>query len=115
MLLISDGDDWTKNVPKVEYPFIQTIYGWYGTSRDVENVHLPGEKHDFGPSKRQAAYAFLIRHLGLSNTAMMKSGIVDEEGSAVLPVEDLTVFNDAHPRPAGAVSGDDAIMNLLKW
>jgi len=45
----------------------------------------------------------------------MKGDMVDEEGSAVLPVEDLTVFNDAHPRPAGAVSGDDAVMNLLKW
>jgi len=50
-----------------------------------------------------------------NSTALMKGDMVDEEGSAVLPVEDLTVFNDAHPRPAGAVSGDDAVMNLLKW
>lgn len=115
MLLVSDGDDWTKNVPRVEYPFIQTIYDWYGAPRDVENVHLASEKHDYGPSKRQAAYAFLIKHLGLNSTTLTRGGIIDEDGSAVLPVEDLTVFNDAHPRPTRAVSGDEAVMNLLKW
>src|ERR1044071_6019613 len=27
MLVVSDGDDWTKNTPNVEFPFIQKIYG----------------------------------------------------------------------------------------
>jgi dienelactone hydrolase len=115
MLLVSDGADWTKNTPNVEYPFIKTIYGWYGAEGDVGNVPLVNEKHDYGPSKRQAAYTFLIKHLHLNNSALMKDGLVDEAESVVLPVEDLTVFNDAHPRPAGAVSGDAAIMNLLNW
>src|SRR3984957_7440644 len=28
MLLVSDGDDWTKKNPQVEYPYIKTIYSW---------------------------------------------------------------------------------------
>ena len=115
MLLVSDGDDWTKNNPKVEYPFIQTIYSWYGAPQNVENVHLANEKHDYGPSKRQAAYAFLIKQLRLNDQGLRKDGIIDEKGCAVLNQEDLTVFGAGHPRPAGAVSGDAAVMALLNW
>lgn len=118
MLLVSDGSDWTRNNPRVEYPYIQTLYGWYGVPQNVENVHLATEKHDYGPSKRQAAYAFLIKHLGLTDEHRNDSGKqepVDEQDSTVLPVDQLSVFNESHPRPAGAVSGDAAVMGLLNW
>jgi uncharacterized protein len=126
MLLVSDGDDWTKNNPQVEYPYIRGLYGWYGVPQNVENVHLPNEKHDYGPSKRQAAYAFLIKQLHLKDQGLIKDGTVDgkgvkekptvnEDGCRVLSQEELTVFNASHPRPAGAVSGDAAVMNLLNW
>jgi uncharacterized protein len=65
MLLISDGDDWTKNNPEVEYPFIREIYRLYGRENLVENAHFENEKHDYGFNKRQAAYAFIARHLKL--------------------------------------------------
>ncbi|MBK9486538.1 MAG: hypothetical protein IPO01_15530 [Chitinophagaceae bacterium] len=35
--------------------FIQTskkMYSWYGKKDDVQNVHLPANKHDFGITKR---------------------------------------------------------------
>jgi uncharacterized protein len=126
MLLVSDGDDWTKNNPRVEYPYIRTLYGWYGVPQNVENVHLANEKHDYGPSKRQAAYAFLIKQLRLNDQGLIKDATVDgkgvkkeatvnEDGCAVLSQAELTVFNASHPRPAGAVSGDAAVMNLLSW
>ncbi len=66
MLLISDGDDWTKNTPVVEYPFIKKLYKLYGQENRVEYVHFPDGKHDYGFDKRQAAYAFLARYLGLN-------------------------------------------------
>jgi hypothetical protein len=126
MLLVSDGDDWTKNNPLVEYPYIRNLYGWYGVPQNVENVHLPNEKHDYGPSKRQAVYAFLIKQLRLNDQALIKGGTVDgtgvkkeptvdEDGCKVLSQTELTVFNASHPRPAGAVSGDAGVMNLLNW
>ena len=46
LLLISDGDDWTRNVDKVEFPYIQKVYEAYGKAENVENVHLALEKHD---------------------------------------------------------------------
>ena len=115
MLLISDGSDWTKNCPIVEFPFIQKIYGWYGVSGNVQNVHLPNDLHDYGPNKRQAMYTFLIKYLKLNANGLIRDGLVDESKSAILPVADLSVFSKEHQRPSGAVSGDEAIMNLLNW
>jgi hypothetical protein len=51
-LLISDGDDWTKNVPGVEFPYIWNAYRLYGAQGKVENAHFAAEKHDYGPAKR---------------------------------------------------------------
>jgi uncharacterized protein len=114
MLMISDGGDWTKNTPKVEFPFIQNVYGFYGKKNLVENVHLPDEKHDYGPSKRKAMYDFMARYLKLDIKAVSDGkGSVDESPVKVLDEKDLTVFDAKHPRPANAVMGDDAIVKLL--
>jgi hypothetical protein len=65
MLIVSDGDDWTKNTPHVEFPFIQKIYGLYNKQGLVENAHFANEGHDYGKTKRLPVYQFLARHLGL--------------------------------------------------
>lgn len=108
MLLVSDGDDWTKYTPDLEFPHIQRIYSFFDAKSSVENVHLPLEKHDYGPSKRKAAYDFLAKNLGLD------LNMVDETKSPVLPKEDLTVFNAQNPLPTNALKGNDAIISLLK-
>lgn len=115
MLLISDGDDWTKNTPAVEYPHLQYIYDLYGKPSNIENVHLPNEKHDYGPSKRAAAYRFLAKHLRLDLSKISKSdGSIDESVVKLLSKEELAVFDATHPRPASAVVGDEAVMKLIQ-
>ncbi len=114
LLLISDGDDWTKHTPELEFPHIQRIYGFYNAQNMVENAHFPKEKHDYGVSKRMAAYPFLAKHLGLDIHKVMKNGQVDESVNTVLTVEDLQVFTKEHPKPLGALSGNEAILNALK-
>jgi hypothetical protein len=95
MLLISDGDDWTKNTPRVEYPFIKRIYGFYNAEEKVKNVHLENEVHNYGFSKRKAAYKFLAEHLGLDYSKILdKDGNVDESFITLQAIEDLKVFKD---------------------
>jgi hypothetical protein len=114
-MLISDGGDWTKNTTDVEFPHMQHIYALYGKKQNIEHVHLPDEKHDYGPSKRNAMYPFLAKHLGLDLKKVQgRDGLVDETLSKVIEQKDLEVFNDAHPRPASAVTGDEAVLSLLK-
>jgi uncharacterized protein len=113
LLLISDGDDWTKHTPEFEYPFAKRIYGFYDRENMVENVHFPTEKHDYGVSKRMAAYPFLAKHLGLNLDAVLKDGKVDESVNTVLSVDDLTVFNAQYPMPKGAILGNENVSKAL--
>ena len=113
MLLISDGADWTRNTPLIEYPYIQRVYALYDAEHKVENVHLPAEKHDYGYSKRVAMYNFMAHHLGLHINALPYGNGFMEDFVTLLPREQLEVFGTVHPRPAGILEGDEAVMEFL--
>ncbi len=114
LLLVSDGDDWTKNTPNVEYPFIKHIYEYFNAGDLVENVHLPNEKHDYGISKRQAVYHFFAKNLGLDISRIEdQSGNIDESFVKILPKKKLCVFTKKQPRPSDAVMGDAAVIRLF--
>jgi dienelactone hydrolase len=99
-LIISDGQDWTKNVPKVEFPYIRNVYRLYGAEDKVENLHLPDEGHDYGFSKRAGAYRFFAKHLGLSlDKAAGQNGSVDESDIVIEKPETMHVFTAEHPKP----------------
>lgn len=112
MLLISDGDDWTSNTPRVEFPFVQSVYKLYEAKDSVVNVHLGDEKHDYGYSKRLHAYGFLAQHLKLSLDRVSRAnGSIAEDFVVLQSYEDLLVFNEQHARPSHALSGDATELN----
>ena len=80
MMVVSDGGDWTSTTPTLEFPYLQRIYGFYGKPENVRNVHLPDERHDFGPNKRNAVYQFFTDVFGLdaSKADEEKATIEDE-------------------------------------
>jgi hypothetical protein len=103
-LIISCGSDWTKNTPKVELPYIRNVYRLYGAENNVENLHLADEAHNYGPSKRNGAYRFFAKHLGLSLDKVMKQdGSIDESDIEIEKEEAMYVFGPEHPIPAHAV------------
>ncbi len=114
LCVISDGKDWTKNVPKVEFPYIQSVYKLYGALDQVENTHLPDEGHDYGPSKRDAMYRFMAKHLRLNLAAAeTPDGKIDESDTTLEPAE-LAVFTPEHPRPAYALKDGAEVLRALK-
>lgn len=103
LLLISNGDDWTKFTPEVEFPHIQRIYSFFEKPANVEYAHFAEEKHDYGPSKRNALYPFLAKHLKLDATQL------DESKVTIHNHTDLAVFTGEHPLPKNALKPDTEI------
>ena len=86
LLVVSVGGDWTASVPTLEYPYLQKIYGMYGSLENVQNVHLPDEGHDFGINKRRAVYDFFGEQFSLD---LQK---IDESKVTIESENDLRVF-----------------------
>ncbi|RIJ46969.1 acetylxylan esterase [Maribellus luteus] len=113
MLIVSNGGDWTSNTPLIEYPYIQKVYALYNAEHKAENVHLPLEKHDYGPSKRFAVYNFFAHHLGLDKNKLPYNYGYDESFVTVLEPDELRVFNKKNQLPANALQGNKAVMKYL--
>lgn len=114
-LVVSDGGDWTDHVPQIEFPYLQNIYGYYNEAVNVENVHLAGEGHDYGPNKRQAFYHFIAKHFKLDSTKLLDaSGNFNEHGIIIEDKKAMYVFGDNGERlPANAIHGYDKLEKIL--
>ncbi|WPQ61989.1 acetylxylan esterase [Chitinophaga sancti] len=99
-LLVSDGGDWTDKMPEHDFPYLQKIYGYYGQTGKVSNVHLPAEGHDFGRNKRKAVYEFMAKYLQLNIAAADETRITIEQPAA------MYVFGEKGEKlPAHAIHG----------
>jgi hypothetical protein len=114
-LLISDGKDWTKNTPNIEYPYIRNVYKLYNAESLVEQVHLADEGHDYGYSKRVPMYKFMAKHLGLSIDKVTKAdGSIDESHVVIEKPEAIYVFDSNHPFPTKPTTETQQMENLFK-
>src|SRR5262249_33109348 len=78
MLVVSSTHDWTKTTPMEEFPAIEHIYGLYGASQNVKNVHVDAE-HNYNRQSREAVYRFFAQHMLGGRPA---SELVDEDITA---------------------------------
>jgi hypothetical protein len=102
-LLISDGDDFTRDFPTKGFPFVEHFYELAGGKGAVQSVHFAKEGHDYGISKRKAVYEFFAKHLQMPLMTEDNSKIVFETP------DQMEVFNARHPLPAHAVKGSAAV------
>lgn len=100
MLLVSATGDWTRNVPKEEFPAIQRIYDLYGKSDQVEVVQFHAE-HNFNQQSREAVYQFFAKHHpGLSAPAEL------HEHDISVPMLQQMMALSNHPLPSNALDAD---------
>jgi hypothetical protein len=97
MLLVSDTTDWTRNLPRVEYPAIKKIYALYGKADAVGAVQFHAV-HNFNQQSREAVYRFLAQlNPGWSDPRELK-----EHDIEVPKLQDLLVLSN-RTLPAGAL------------
>lgn len=114
-LLISDGQDWTAQMPEHDFPYLKKMYGYYGAGNMVENVHIPTEGHDFGPSKRFPLYEFVAKNFHLNiNSIKDKNGKIDESKVTIEKEPAMYVFGDKGEKlPADAIKGFDQLQKVF--
>ena len=114
-LLITDGKDWTAHMPEHDFPYLQKIYGYYGKANLVENVHLPNEGHDYGPSKRNALYKFVAKNFKLDISKIEdKNGNIDESKVTIEKQPLMYVFGDhGQYLPKDAIIGYDNLLRVF--
>ena len=93
MIIVSDGGDWTKNTPNVEYPYIKKVYAAYHAEDRVANAHFANEGHDYGYSKRAAVYKFITPFLKLDDKSVATNDGYKEDFVTILSKEELFVFD----------------------
>ena len=97
LLLVGDGDDWTKNLPNVEYPYINNIYKLFNAEGNVQYAYFPDEVHNYGPSKRKAMYPFMAKYLNLDlNKILDNSGEISEDFVVLLDTSLLKCYPEKH-------------------
>jgi dienelactone hydrolase len=57
LLIVSATGDWTKNVPKEEFPAVQSVYRLFGQPQNVEVIQIDAP-HNYNRESREAVYAF---------------------------------------------------------
>ena len=103
--LISVGGDWTKNTPEVEYPFIRSIYKYFGAEDKAQNTHFPDEEHGYEYIKREAMYPFMAKHLGLDTEGVLnkKTGKFDESKNTIEKATTMRNFHTLADMPKHAL------------
>ncbi len=106
VLTVSDGGDWTHTYPRLEYPFLQRIWGFYGAADNVQNRHFADERHDFGENKRRAVYEFFARVFGLDPSK------ADEKRVDLVPAASLQALGGELPE--GAIRSSEELEEIIR-
>lgn len=96
---LTGADDWTKEIMTKGFPELQALYQTLGAPEYVEAWCYPTFPHNYNAVSRGHLYRFLNLHLQLGF-----SEPIVEPPLVPVQVEELTVYDDAHPRPAGGVT-----------
>ncbi len=96
MLVVAATGDWTRNVPKEEFPALQQIYGLYDATGKVEAVQFDAP-HNFHQPSREAVYTFFRKTLlGIDDGKAVKEVNVTEPDARDL----LVLWNEKMPASA---------------
>lgn len=105
---MTTAKDWTIEMPTKGFPDLQKLYELLGAKDKVALWPMPQFPHNYNSVTRHEIYRWFNTHFGLGLPAEK----LTERDYPLLQQEQLTVWDEKHPAPAG---GDDFERKLLKW
>lgn len=105
--LVTAADDWTREMETKGFPELTKHYQLLGAGEHVALSAPLQFKHNYNYVNRAAMYHWFNKHLKLG----AEEPIVEQDYNR-LTEEEMTVWNDDHPQPAG---GFDFEKELLAW
>ena len=104
------ADDWTRHmlVEGKGFPELQRVYGLLDAKQNVQCVDVTHFGHNYNYVSRAIMYQWFNRHLnlGLPETYI-------EEDYELLSAEEMSVWNDEHPRPPGGDAYERALTRSM--
>lgn len=103
---LTAADDWTKTMPEDGYPELRTLYRLFDAEDKVALFPALHFGHNFNHVSRTSMYGWMNQHLELGFTTP-----VLERDFGLAEREELTCWDEDHPRPPG---GEDFERRLMK-
>lgn len=95
---MSGANDWTIEIETKGLPELKHVYGLYGKAELVAAHAFPQFPHNYNQVSREMMFNWFNEHLGLN-----VDGPVKQTDFWPLSREELTVFDEQHPRPQDAL------------
>lgn len=102
---VTAANDWTKEMSTKGYPQLKQLYELLGAPDNLTLVDRTEFGHNYNQVSRTAFYELLNQHFDLNAS-------VEERPFRRLTAEELTVWNEEHPRPE---TSPDFERELLQW
>lgn len=103
------ANDWTKAMMKEGYPTLQKLYGMLGAKDRVlcrEMLHFP---HNYNYESRMTMYRWFNKYLQLG----LSDAEIDETDYEPLTKKEYSVWNSAHPQPAGGEQHERSLTKFM--
>ncbi len=103
---LTGADDWTRELETKGLPELRQHYAMLGVPDRIVAKVMPQFGHNYNFVAREVMYHFFNKHLGLN----LPEPILEED-FPLSTIAEMTVWDDAHPRPP---SGGDYERSLIK-
>jgi dienelactone hydrolase len=106
-LAMSGADDWTIQIETKGLPELKATYRLYDAEDHVSAHCLPQFKHNYNQVSRELMYNWFNKYLHLGQPQP-----VVEKPFVPVPPQELSVYDEQHPRPADAI-GVEALRKYM--
>ena len=107
--LVINADDWTREMETKGFPELREQYKLAGAEQNVAMNNRLEFKHNYNYVNRAAMYGFFNEHLKLGH----EEPIVEQDYQRFTKAE-MTVWDDAHPRPQGGWEYEKDLVRQLR-